>query len=219
MNREHHIAVRRTARYFTAGVEDATAAREVWLVCHGYAQLASRFLTRCEPLVDGSRLVVAPEGLSRFYLERAGAQPGRVGASWMTREDRLADIDDYLGFLDAVYEQVCAPAVARGAPLNVLGFSQGVATATRWVVRHPGRARRLVAWAALLPPEAPLIDAPWLQGLRLVLVRGTRDALADPARCAQEEERLRQAGVSFESVRFDGGHALDAGVLRTLAST
>ena len=36
---------------------------------------------------------MAPEGLSRFYLEGFS---GKVGATWMTREDRLNDIDNYL---------------------------------------------------------------------------------------------------------------------------
>src|ERR1051325_10016453 len=53
----------------------------------------------------GRRRLVAPEGLSRFYLSERATER-RVGASWMTREDRLAEIADYLGYLDAVYDDV-----------------------------------------------------------------------------------------------------------------
>jgi len=66
--REHHLIVPRSARYFTLG-ELGPGTRDVWFVCHGYGQLAGRFLRQFEPLMDGTRFVVAPEGLSRFYLE------------------------------------------------------------------------------------------------------------------------------------------------------
>jgi len=73
---EHRITVSRSARYFTLGRPD----REVWFVLHGYGQLAARFLRHFEPLDDGTRLMVAPEALSRFYLGEARAERG-VGAS------------------------------------------------------------------------------------------------------------------------------------------
>ena len=39
---EHHLSVERTARYYTLGSLDGP--RDVWFVCHGYGQLAARFL-------------------------------------------------------------------------------------------------------------------------------------------------------------------------------
>ena len=62
---EHHIQVSRTARYFTLGTAGPDT-RQLWLVCHGYRQLARRFLRGFRGLDEGSRLIVAPEGLSRF---------------------------------------------------------------------------------------------------------------------------------------------------------
>src|SRR3546814_5982443 len=99
---EHSITVPRTARYYTMG-EPQDQPRELWYVCHGYAQLGSRFIRRFAPLDDGTRLIVAPEALSRFYLEVKGRTHAEspVGASWMTREDRLSEIDDYVAYLDA----------------------------------------------------------------------------------------------------------------------
>jgi hypothetical protein len=59
---------------------------------------------------------VAPEGLSRFYFEGGFHGPGsKVGATWMTREDRLAKIEDYVGYLDALHDAVFARAVRRPA--------------------------------------------------------------------------------------------------------
>ncbi len=64
---EHHISVTRTARYYTLG-EISRGVAEVWFVCHGYGQLAERFIRHFAALDDGTRLVVAPEALGRFYL-------------------------------------------------------------------------------------------------------------------------------------------------------
>src|SRR5437868_12076424 len=90
---EHFLDTTRTARYFTLG--DPVSAAELWFVGHGYGQLASRFLERFRGIDVEGRCIVAPEGLSRFYLTDTPTER-RVGASWMTREDRLHEIDDYV---------------------------------------------------------------------------------------------------------------------------
>src|SRR6266550_1297389 len=134
---EHHLSVARTARYYTLGEPGAT---EVWFVCHGYGQLAGRFLRRFEPIADGSRLVVAPEGLNRFYVGSGEHRDQPVGATWMTREDRLNEIADYVKYLDAVYADVFGgkPTAAR---VRALGFSQGAAPGTRGVTRATAQQR------------------------------------------------------------------------------
>lgn len=119
---EHHVKVSRTARYFTIG-ECSEKTRNVWIVCHGYGQLASYFIRNFESLTtQGDTLIVAPEALSRFYLAGTG---GRVGATWMTREDRLHEITDYLDYLDTLLLTISQPLPAD-VKVFVLGFSQGV---------------------------------------------------------------------------------------------
>ncbi len=81
-------------------------------------------------------LVVAPEAMNRFYLVTPTSAPARdrpVGATWMTREDRDSEIADYVEYLDALFDEVASDAANGGARVNVIGFSQGAATATRWV--------------------------------------------------------------------------------------
>ncbi len=214
---EHHLAVTRTARWCSLG--EPAGAREVWLALHGHGQLAAVFLKGFVPLDDGTRYVVAPEALSRFYLDgRGGMAPDpKVGATWMTREDRLAEIQDYLGYLDALYAQVIG-LVPPGARVTLLGFSQGVATAARWACRGRARLDRLVLWAGQLPPElGEERDVAALREVRIVRVVGTRDEFATPKILAAEEARFRALGLEATLVRFDGGHRLDDGALRDLA--
>jgi len=212
--REHHLSVPRTSRYFVLG-EPGPAVREVWFVLHGYGQLAARFLKAFSALDDGSRLVVAPEGLSRFYLDPAGRD--KVGASWMTREDRLNEIADYVRYLDAVSTEVRGRLDSDTARVHALGFSQGTATACRWAALGTAPVDRLVLWGGEVPPDLDLVAArERLAPLDLVLVAGSRDEFITPKVLARDEERLRGAGIAYRVIRFEGGHEIDGGVLRQL---
>jgi predicted esterase len=218
--REHRIRVRRTARYFTIG-QPGPHVRQVWLVCHGYGQLAARFVRRFRVLDDGSRYIVAPEALNRFYLDGGTGPHGlesRIGATWMTREDRLNEIEDYVHYLDALYEHIFTTVERKHSELIALGFSQGVATVSRWANRHPLRIDHLVLWAGTLPPE--LEDRPdALSGTRLSIVLGDRDAFATPATLEAIHRKLDAAEVRFDFFRFDGGHELDDAMLLRIAQS
>jgi predicted esterase len=219
---EHHIRVPRTARYAVLGPSDSTAIREVWFVLHGYGQLAADFLRRFEALDNGTRLIVAPEALSRFYLMDVSSRSAAerpVGATWMTREERAQEIGDYVGYLDAVLGEVGARFTGRAWPaVTVLGFSQGTATAARWVSSGTARPSHLVLWGGLLPPELEL-TAPGhpVRRATLHLIVGSRDGFVTEPRLADEEARLRAAGLSWEVVRYDGGHGLHRETLLELA--
>ena len=220
--REHHVLVTRTARYFTLGPEDESA-REVWFVLHGYGNLAQSFLRAFAPLVDGTRLVVAPEALSRFYLvppSKAPASERTVGASWMTKEDREHEIEDYVAYLDAVADAVFARLPAEAAERAVvLGFSQGTATASRWVASGRIRPHDLILWGGTLPPELELEQRD--HALRRVSIRfviGLADEYATSTLVADQEKRLRAAGAPYELNRFEGGHVIDPAALRAVAA-
>lgn len=211
---ERHISVPRTARYFTIGPEPAEA-REVWFVLHGYGQLAGRFLRHFEPLAGDQRCVVAPEGLSRFYLE--GDARDKVGASWMTREDRSAEIDDYVRYLDVLFEEVTRARRVTGA-VHVLGFSQGTATAARWLGLGRAHADRLILWGGEVPPDLDLAG-PRLRWDRtaLVLVAGSTDPFITAKVLARDEQRLKENGIAYRVERFEGGHEISDDVLARLA--
>jgi len=220
---ESFLEVPRTARYLTRGPADAD---EVWIVLHGYGQLATRFLRRFSAIDDDTRLIVAPEGLSRFYV---GSEPGRhgpgslVGASWMTREARASEVRDYVRYLDllAAHITVNSGVGEAGTPSHVvvLGFSQGVATAARWTTAGQIRPDRLILWGDYLPPDLDVSGARrrW-SALELVLVRGAQDrAVANPEMEANERRMLDEIGTPVRSVAYEGGHDIDADTLAALA--
>lgn len=209
---EHIFSAARTARYFTLGSPERAA--DLWIACHGYGQLAARFLERFRPLESDARCIVAPEGLSRFYLTEHPAER-RVGASWMTREDRLHEIDDYVRYLDALHARV----TTDRARVTALGFSQGTATVCRWVALGSARVNRLIVWGGEVPPDLDLGNArvnERLRALRLTLVYGTADQFFTTKIVAATTSRLREHGIEFEEMRFEGGHEIDEPTLRRL---
>lgn len=212
---EHHVTIERTARYWTRGPSEAA---DLWIVLHGYKQLARRFLRRFEPIDDGTRLIVAPEALSRFYIS---VEPGRhgptsvVGATWMTREDRETEIRDYVAYLDRLLERVRDEHHTR---LTVLGFSQGVATASRWVTLGSARPDRLILWGDTSPPDLDVARASEaLDGVDVVLVRGDEDRALAPRLVDEERERLTAASIEYRMHAYGGGHDIDPDALQALA--
>lgn len=219
MKQTHHLEVRRTARIVTLG-QPGPSVREVWIALHGYGQLADRFMRRFEPIDDGSRYVIAPEALNRFYLDAKPVPHGPgspVGATWMTREDRLTDIADYLHYLDAVHDWALARFDRTAVRVLLLGFSQGMSTAVRWAVHTDAGIDDVILWAGSWPPEIePRPDL--FRGARLSLVAGTADRSVDEEGLMRRIEELREGGLDPALVRYRGGHDLDADVLRRLGS-
>jgi len=215
----HHLTVTKTARYILRG-DPSPATREIWLACHGYGQLAPAFARRLEPLASATRVVAAPEALHRYYLDAVDrpAAERRVGATWMTREERDADIADNAAYLDALGASLLRR--APNARLSALGFSQGVATVARWAAATTLAIDQLVFWGAPLPD-----DLDWLAAerrfatIRLTFVAGDRDRVLPPQVLEDQRARLERHGLDCAVVGFEGGHDVHADALRRIAGT
>ncbi|MCC3156914.1 serine hydrolase family protein [Hymenobacter sp. 15J16-1T3B] len=212
---EHRLQVPRTARYFQLG--ELASARRLWVVCHGYGQLASYFIRHFRSVVEQvpGTVVVAPEGLSRFYLQGNG---GRVGATWMTSEDRLTEIEDFSAYLDALLQRLLAQAPAD-VELCVLGFSQGATTVSRWLLRGGRTPAHLVLWAGTFPADVdPAAAAALLTRIpRLSFVCGDGDSYLAEDRVDEQLALLRSHGAQPHMVWFEGRHELKPAVLIQLA--
>jgi len=214
---ERHIEVPRHARYYVLG-DDSAAVDEIWFVLHGIGQLASQFVRFFADIAGGTRLVVAPEALNRYYtagISVPAAERG-VGATWMTREDRETEIRDYVRYLDLLHQRIVAP-YARPRVV-VVGFSQGGATAARWAALGSAKIDRLILWGATLPPDLDLSAGDrTFRGATVSLVVGDRDQHISREALDREGARLDLAGVRFDLLTFDGGHSIKRAVLTQLA--
>lgn len=211
----HHMRVQRTVRYYTLGASTG-APKAIWFVIHGYGQLAGQFIRYFADLAADDVLVVAPEAMNRYYLVTPDKTPARdrpVGATWMTREDRESEIADYVEYLDTLFDEVASEAVKFGARVNVVGFSQGTATASRWATHGRATLHRLILWSGLIPPDTDLTHGhSALRHTALTLVLGTSDHYVDEKMFAAERARLDAARIAHDVVRFDGGHVIDRSV-------
>ena len=96
------IKTTKTARYILS-VEPSKDIKHLWIVCHGYGQSALGFLNWFKPIFSEETLIVAPEGLSKFYWE---GYNGKVVSSWMTKENRENEINDYINYIETVINEI-----------------------------------------------------------------------------------------------------------------
>ena len=138
----------------------------------------------------------------------------------MTREDREAEIRDYVSYLDALVDALASGPDGSPSRLVVLGFSQGGHTAARWVTQ--GRVRissPLVLWGSSLPDDLdPEGGRECLRQTGVILVRGRGDPHAPPHRVGRQVERLRDWQIPHRVLEHDGGHEIDESTLLDLAA-
>ncbi|MBC3541286.1 alpha/beta fold hydrolase [Rufibacter sp. H-1] len=205
------ISVPRTAHLHQLGTL-SPETRHLWIVLHGYGQLARYFIRHFEGITDAQTAVLAPEGLSRFYLEGFS---GRVGATWMTKEERLHEITDYINYLNQVREMALNE--APDAELHVLGFSQGGATACRWLAQAQWPMKQLVLWAGVFPEDMEITSASrTLSQTHLTYVYGLQDPFVADDKVQAQLVRVEAAGLHPEVITFAGKHELNQEVLRLL---
>lgn len=209
MAAEHHLETTRTARYFTLG-ELNSSTKEVWLVLHGYAQLATDFISQFETLDNGTRFFVAPEGLNRFYAKGFGGKPA---ASWMTSEDRLNEIKDYVSFLDRLYKELSLENTS--AKIVLLGFSQGVATASRWLHHTRFAVHHFMICSGEIGAELRDPVSPKLLSTPVTYFTGSNDPFMTPEK--QDAVTVFMQSINASIIPFEGVHEVRTELLTAVA--
>jgi predicted esterase len=207
---KHNFTTDKTARYFTSG-KRSEKTKNIWIVCHGYGQLAESFIKKFESIADDENHVVAPEGLHRYYLDE---KHERVGASWMTKEERLDDINDYVHLLDKVLDMETSEFNGK---IILLGFSQGVATASRWYTMGKIKPAVFILWAGVFPPDLPFEKehGKFEASMNFVVI-GNQDEYFNLSRKEQVLKEIREKGIKFEVLTFEGKHVINSAILEQL---
>lgn len=216
--KEQEVRITYKARYYTQG-EIKASTKKIWFVLHGYGQLAKFFIKKFNVLSHAGIYVIAPEGLSKFYLEdvtsRARSGNNRVGATWMTRENRMADIENYITYLNTVYKNE-VPESFPGE-ITILGFSQGAATATRWAIEGNIIFHQLILWAGVLPPDMNFAKAQEiLTDKKLIEVFGKSDPYLNEERLKEVTSLHARLNINPQLIEFEGGHEINENVLTRL---
>ena len=213
---EHNIKVERTARFYTLG-ELNEQTKKIWFVIHGYGQLSQYFIKKFNQIVDNETFIVAPEAPARFYLD---ANYSRVGASWTTRELRDFDKKDNNDFLNQVYDNLLKDTDLSKVDVNILGFSQGCATACRWVGDGHIKCNRLLLWAGFFSNGIrEVIEPKQLENIETYYIYGDKDEylIAYP----EISEKFRAGmieDINTKIVCFEGKHTVDEATLKMIVT-
>ncbi len=209
---KQYIRFEYEAHYYLSQ-EPSYEENEIWLVLHGYGQLAEFFVRKFRPFSSPNRLFIAPEGTNYNYLE--GFQ-GRVGANWMTKHERETAIANNHRLLDGLIDSFLEK--YRDKPsVKVLGFSQGAATATRWAAQWDGKIDSLVLWAGgfALDLNLDLARGAFAE-TELILALGEKDELITAENIQTQEKLISSLGKEIRRLSYPGGHELGPALLEKI---
>lgn len=212
---EHQIKVERTARFYTLG-NLTEKTKTIWFVLHGYGQLAKYFMQKFKQLADDETFVVAPEAISRFYLD---AKYDRVGASWMTKDMRESEAEEYVAYLDSIYDILLKDRDLSSIKVNLLGFSQGCATVGRWLNAGKPKCNNLIFWAGFFSNGIKeVIEPQKLHGINTFYIYGDKDEflLSYPEISQKFRDDLVKE-INPRIISFHGSHAVHEATLLALA--
>jgi len=208
----HKMTVEKTAHFYTIG-QPGPHIEYLWIACHGYGQMASSMIRKFTELDDGKTMIVAPDGLSRFYWPGLGGVPATC---WMTRADRLDEIADYTRYLRRLYDQ-CLDQLPKHTKVILFGFSQGCATQIRWMMREKPNYHALVLWAGLLPDDLDYRPHhEYFAKRSFYWLYGDRDEFIIPKRINWQKQFAEKMQLNFETITFEGRHEVNREVLKDL---
>lgn len=212
MENRHQVSFPSKGRFSLLGDLNLTT-QSILFVFHGQGQLANFFIKKFESLRSLGITVIAPEGLHNYYL--AGFK-GRVGSSWMTSENRSMAIENYLSYLNALFQQVESQ-ISLEAKYSVLGFSQGAATASRWIEQSHFDFAQFILWGGTLPPDLnkELIHNRMKQK-QLMQVFGKQDPYISSENRLEIKMLAKSYNIASKYKLYEGGHDIDTVVLKDL---
>lgn len=209
---EHQVNYRTTNTYSTLNAL-TPMTEHVWVVFHGIGYLSRYFLKYFDNLPANTNYIIAPQAPSKYYLNNMYKN---VGASWLTKENTVAETKNDMAYLKAIMEIEKIPDRCK---LIVLGFSQGVSIAMRWVAQRKLPCHHLVLYAGGIPNELQASDFKFLLEAngKITYIFGDSDEFLTPERRDGELEKLhRLFEGNANPFIFKGGHEIKKELLPAL---
>lgn len=175
----------------------------VWFVCHGMGYLSRYFLKYFKELDPKKNYIIAPQAQSKYYIP---PKFKHVGASWLTRENTKAETQNVLSYFDAIFE--AEPALIT-KKLIVLGYSQGVSVAMRYLAMQQLQCEHLILHSGGIPIELKPSDFNYFNG-KTTLIYGNKDEYLTEDRITEQTKIAK--GLFGEKVRiieFKGKHEVN----------
>ena len=207
---KHSIKIEKTAHYYSIG-ELNKETNEIWIACHGYGQLAKYFIKKFESLEKKNRYIIAPEGLNKFYIK---GYSGRVGANWMTKEERFDEINDHCLYLEQLTDLITKQAHQK-CKIKIIGFSQGTATVSRWILKTKYKIDILILWGGRIAFDFNFsLYKEKHSETKNYVVFGKEDEFYSQEDIQSYRKEL--SDFKTEWISYNGGHAIDAKTLKLI---
>lgn len=208
-NIEKELTYKTRHTYSTLNMQ-TSKTENVWFVCHGMGYLSRYFLKYFKELDAEKNYIIAPQAPSKYYLS---PEFKHVGASWLTRENTVLETENIMCYFDAIFE---AETISKDKNLIVLGYSQGVSVAMRYMAKRQLQAKVLVIHSGGIPKELTTEDFNFFEG-KVKLIYGTDDAYLNEARINSETEKAKKLFVNqLEIIAFEGKHEVNVDIIKKL---
>lgn len=187
--------------------------KNVWLVFHGMGFLSKFFLRYFDGLIPEENYIIAPQAPSKYYLKN---EFKHVGASWLTKENTVEEFKNVSAYIQKVLE---AENIPQHMNLIVLGFSQGVSIATRYLAKTKLNCNSLVMYAGGLPNELKASDFAYLldKNTKITCIVGDTDEYLIPEKMILEKRKLNELFKGkAELIIFKGGHEMKKDIISDL---
>jgi len=209
---EKQVRYQTTNTYETLN-ELTEKTKNIWIVLHGIGYLSKYFIKYFDGLNAHENYIIAPQAPSKYYLKN---EYKYVGASWLTKENRVLETGNVLAYLDAVYAAEEFPAKCN---LIVFGFSQGVSIATRWIASRELQCNQIVLYAGGIPKELTSKDFDFLnyQETEISVIVGDKDQYLTGEVMKYESGRIEELfrGNAKQQL-FVGGHEVRKEIINEL---
>jgi len=206
---EKEISYKSTNSYSTLNTL-SEKTKNVWFVCHGMSYLSRYFLKYFKELNPDENYIIAPQAQSKYYIQPAFKH---VGASWLTKENTIAETENVMRYFDAVLE---AEQIPRDINLIIGGYSQGVSVILRYVAKRKLKCHKLVLMSGGIPKELKAEDFEFLNsGVKHIF--GTNDEYLNDERLTYETNRAGELfGNTVDIIRFKGKHIVNVELINSL---
>ena len=184
--------------------------KNTWFVCHGMGYLSRYFLKYFKDLDPTENYIIAPQAQSKYYLP---PKYQYVGASWLTKENTLKEIENVMCYFDAVFE---AEHITKDKNFIVFGYSQGVSVALRYLAKRKLQCKQLILHSGGIPKELTAKDFKFLK-TKVTLTYGLNDEYLSEERMAEEKNRaIELFGNQVTILPFEGKHEVNVDLIMNL---
>lgn len=190
----------------------AQNTQRVWFVCHGMGYLSRYFLKYFKALDPRENYIIAPQAPSKYYQ-----QPKMyVGANWLTKDNTSQGMSNVINYFDAIFNNEGLP--QKGKEFIVLGYSQGVSVALRYLAKKKVNCDKLIIHSGGIPKELESQDFKYLNpNCKVYLVYGNNDEFLTKERLKDEFEKANSLfPKQLEICSFEGRHIVNVDFIKNL---